>query len=78
VKTTCLRMITGFERADEGSVELAGRDVTAVPLYERDVNTVFRYYALFAHMTVEANVEYGPRLAKVAREGDESAGSSRA
>ena len=67
-KTTCLRMIAGFERPDEGSVELAGRDVTDVPPYERDVNTVFQDYALFPHMSVGENVEYGLRIAKVARE----------
>ena len=58
-KTTCLRMIAGFERPDEGSVELAGRDVTRLPPHERDVNTVFQDYALFPHMTVGKNVEYG-------------------
>ncbi|HET8821075.1 MAG TPA: ABC transporter ATP-binding protein [Thermoleophilaceae bacterium] len=67
-KTTCLRMIAGFERPDEGSVELAGRDVTDVPPYERDVNTVFQDYALFPHMSVGENVEYGLRIARVARE----------
>jgi putative spermidine/putrescine transport system ATP-binding protein len=64
-KTTCLRMIAGFERPDEGSVQLAGRDVTDLPPYERDVNTVFQDYALFPHMTVGENVEYGLRIAKV-------------
>src|SRR5437870_7217491 len=58
-KTTCLRMIAGFERPDEGSVELAGKDVTRLPPHERDVNTVFQDYALFPHMTVGKNVEYG-------------------
>jgi putative spermidine/putrescine transport system ATP-binding protein len=67
-KTTCLRMIAGFERPDEGSVELAGRDVTDVPPYERDVNTVFQDYALFPHMSVGENVEYGLRVARVARD----------
>jgi putative spermidine/putrescine transport system ATP-binding protein len=67
-KTTCLRMIAGFERPDEGRVELGGRDVTDLPPYERDVNTVFQDYALFPHMTVGENVEYGLRIAKVGRE----------
>ncbi len=67
-KTTCLRMIAGFERPDEGRVELAGRDVTDLPPYERDVNTVFQDYALFPHMTVGENVEYGLRIAGVGRE----------
>ena len=61
-KTTCLRMIAGFERPDEGRVELAGRDVTDLPPYERDVNTVFQDYALFPHMSVGENVEYGLRI----------------
>src|SRR4051794_22037347 len=50
-KTTCLRLIAGFERPDAGTVRLAGRDVTALPPAERDVNTVFQDYALFPHMT---------------------------
>ena len=67
-KTTCLRMIAGFERPDEGRVELAGRDVTDLPPYERDVNTVFQDYALFPHMSVGENVEYGLRVAGTAKE----------
>ena len=68
-KTTCLRMIAGFERPDEGRVELAGRDVTNLPPYERDVNTVSQDYALFPHMSVGENVEYGLRVAGAARGG---------
>jgi putative spermidine/putrescine transport system ATP-binding protein len=67
-KTTCLRMIAGFERPDEGRVELAGRDVTDLPPYERDVNTVFQDYALFPHMSVGENVDYGLRIAKTGKE----------
>src|SRR5215204_5349196 len=67
-KTTCLRMIAGFERPDEGAVELGGRDVTEVPPFERDVNTVFQDYALFPHMSVGENVEYGLRVRKVAKD----------
>jgi ABC-type Fe3+/spermidine/putrescine transport system ATPase subunit len=51
-KTTCLRLIAGFERPDAGTVRLAGRDVTALPPAQRDVNTVFQDYALFPHMSV--------------------------
>ncbi|MGZ4650380.1 MAG: ABC transporter ATP-binding protein [Kineosporiaceae bacterium] len=58
-KTTCLRMIAGFERPTEGRVWLAGRDVTATPPFDREVNTVFQDYALFPHMSVEQNVGYG-------------------
>ena len=64
-KTTVLRMIAGFERPDGGSIELAGRDVTNDPPNGRDVNTVFQDYALFPHMSVQKNVEYGLRVKKV-------------
>ena len=64
-KTTVLRMIAGFERPDSGTIELAGVDVTQTPPYARDVNTVFQDYALFPHMSVLANVEYGLRVKKV-------------
>jgi putative spermidine/putrescine transport system ATP-binding protein len=67
-KTTCLRMIAGFERPDEGAVELGGRDVTDVPPFERDVNTVFQDYALFPHMSVGENVEYGLRIKKIPKD----------
>ncbi|MEP6813464.1 MAG: ABC transporter ATP-binding protein [Actinomycetota bacterium] len=61
-KTTTLRVIAGFEQPEGGHVELAGLDVTRVPPSERDVNTVFQDYALFPHMTVQQNVEYGLRV----------------
>jgi len=67
-KTTTLRLIAGFEQPDEGTVELAGTDVTRLAPYARDVNTVFQDYALFPHMTVGENVEYGLRIKKVARD----------
>ncbi|MDX6659937.1 MAG: putative spermidine/putrescine transport system ATP-binding protein, partial [Solirubrobacteraceae bacterium] len=66
-KTTCLRIIAGFERPDTGTVELAGEDVTGLPPNERDVNTVFLDYALFPHMTVGENVQYGLRVKKVGK-----------
>jgi len=66
-KTTTLRLIAGFERPDNGRILLGGLDVTRVPPYARDVNTVFQDYALFPHMTVAANVEYGLRVKKVPR-----------
>jgi putative spermidine/putrescine transport system ATP-binding protein len=66
-KTTCLRIIAGFERPDAGTVELGGEDVTGLPPNERDVNTVFQDYALFPHMTVGENVQYGLRVKKVSR-----------
>jgi putative spermidine/putrescine transport system ATP-binding protein len=66
-KTTVLRMIAGFERPSAGAILLQGRDVTSLAPYERDVNTVFQDYALFPHMTVQQNVEYGLKVKKVAR-----------
>jgi putative spermidine/putrescine transport system ATP-binding protein len=66
-KTTTLRVIAGFERPDEGHVELAGVDVTRVPPFERNVNTVFQDYALFPHMSVQENVEYGLRVKGLGR-----------
>ena len=64
-KTTTLRLIAGFERPDAGTVELAGRDMSGSPPFDRPVNTVFQDYALFPHMTVGENVEYGLRVKKV-------------
>ncbi len=64
-KTTTLRLIAGFERPDEGRVELGGVDVTRRPPFTRDVNTVFQDYALFPHMTVAENVGYGLRVRRV-------------
>jgi len=66
-KTTTLRLIAGFERPDEGRVELSGVDVTGRAPYERDVNTVFQDYALFPHMSVAENVGYGLRVRGVSR-----------
>jgi putative spermidine/putrescine transport system ATP-binding protein len=66
-KTTTLRVIAGFELPDAGHVELQGRDVTSVPPSERPVNTVFQDYALFPHMSVLENVEYGLRVKGVSR-----------
>jgi ABC-type Fe3+/spermidine/putrescine transport system ATPase subunit len=66
-KTTVLRMIAGFDLPSAGTVELSGRDVTRLAPFERDVNTVFQDYALFPHMTVRENVEYGLKVRKVPR-----------
>jgi spermidine/putrescine transport system ATP-binding protein len=67
-KTTTLRMIGGFERPDEGRIELGGADVAGLPPYKRDVNTVFQSYALFPHLNVFDNVAYGLRRRKIARD----------
>jgi len=67
-KTTVLRMIAGFEKPDSGTITLAGKDVSQLPPYERDVNTVFQDYALFPHMSVLENIEYGLRVKGVSKE----------
>jgi len=64
-KTTVLRMIAGFEDPDAGSISLDGGDITHLPPFDRDVNTVFQDYALFPHMTIQENVEYGLRTRRV-------------
>jgi putative spermidine/putrescine transport system ATP-binding protein len=66
-KTTLLRIIAGFVAADAGSIALNGIDVTREPPYARNVNTVFQDYALFPHMDVFENVEYGLRVKRVGR-----------
>jgi spermidine/putrescine transport system ATP-binding protein len=60
-KTTTLRMIGGFEEATSGLIELNGEDVTWLPPYRRNVNTVFQNYALFPHLTIHENVAFGLR-----------------
>jgi spermidine/putrescine transport system ATP-binding protein len=67
-KTTTLRLIAGFERPDTGRILIRDRDVTAVPAHRRNVNTVFQHYALFPHLSVEANVAYGLRQRKLPKE----------
>jgi spermidine/putrescine transport system ATP-binding protein len=64
-KTTTLRMIAGFEQPSEGRILLEGLDVSRVPPYRRNVNTVFQHYALFPHMSVQDNIAFGPRSKKV-------------
>src|SRR5437764_713160 len=66
-KTTSLRMIAGFEQPDEGELLIGGRDVSGVPPYKRDVNTVFQQYALFPHMSILDNVAYGLKQRKVGK-----------
>ncbi|MDT0452587.1 ABC transporter ATP-binding protein [Streptomyces hesseae] len=60
-KTTTLRVIAGLEEPTTGTVELGGRDVTALPPYKRPVNTVFQSYALFPHLDIYENVAFGLR-----------------
>src|SRR5688500_17672660 len=64
-KTTCLRMIAGFDKPTSGRIHLYGQDVSNLPPFERDVNTVFQDYALFPHMNVGDNVAYGLMIRKV-------------
>ena len=58
-KTTTLRMIAGFERPTEGAIQIEGEDVAGLPAHKRPTNTVFQSYALFPHLSVEANVAFG-------------------
>jgi spermidine/putrescine transport system ATP-binding protein len=64
-KTTTLRMIGGFEQPTEGKIELQGDDVTWLPAYKRNVNTVFQNYALFPHLSIYDNVAFGLRRKKI-------------
>ncbi len=66
-KTTTLRMLAGFENPTGGSILIGGRDVTNVPVNARNVGMVFQSYALFPHMSVRENVEYGVRLLNLKR-----------
>jgi spermidine/putrescine transport system ATP-binding protein len=66
-KTTTLRLIAGFEMPDEGVIGIDGTDVAGLPSYKRQVNTVFQQYALFPHLSVEANIGYGLKHAGVAK-----------
>ncbi len=67
-KTTCLRLIAGFDHPTSGHVLLHGQDVTRLPPYEREVNTVFQDYALFPHMTVGENIAYGLMIRQVTKQ----------
>ena len=67
-KTTCLRMIAGFDRPTSGQIFLYGQEVSNLPPFERDVNTVFQDYALFPHMTVGDNIAYGLMIKHVPKD----------
>lgn len=76
-KTTLLRMISGFDTPTEGRVILAGEDVTFIPPHKRNVNQVFQSYALFPHLTVRENIEFGLKMQKVPKtEMNERVGSA--
>ncbi len=67
-KTTTLRMIAGFEQPTSGAIRIEGEDVAGLPPHRRPTNTVFQSYALFPHLSVEANVAFGLKRKKVARD----------
>ena len=64
-KTTCLKVIAGFEIPDVGEINLFGQDVSSIPPFKRNVNTVFQDYALFPHMNVKDNVAYSLKIKKI-------------
>ena len=64
-KTTMLRIIGGFEHADEGQVLFEGKDIASIPPYKRRINTVFQKYALFTHLNVFDNIAFGLKLKKM-------------
>ncbi len=66
-KTTLLRLIAGFENLDTGEIWIASSRIDHLPPYRRPVNTVFQQYALFPHLSVEENVAFGLRIARVPR-----------
>ena len=70
-KTTCLKVIAGFEVPDSGSIYLFDEDVSSIPPFKRDVNTVFQDYALFPHMNVRDNVGYSLKIKKVPKNDQE-------
>ena len=67
-KTTMLRIIGGFEYADEGQVFFEGKDIAKVPPYKRRINTVFQKYALFTHLNVYDNIAFGLTLKKMPKD----------
>lgn len=64
-KTTTLRMIAGFETPTEGQIFFADNDITSLPPYKRQINTVFQKYALFPHMNIYENIAFGLRINKL-------------
>jgi spermidine/putrescine transport system ATP-binding protein len=66
-KTTSLRMIAGFELPTDGRILIHGKEMSQVPAFQRPINTVFQQYALFPHMTVEQNIEFGLQMKGVPR-----------
>ena len=67
-KTTTLRILGGFETADEGQVLLNGQDIASLPANKRPINTVFQKYALFTHMNIAENIAFGLKIKKKSKE----------
>ncbi len=67
-KTTTLRILGGFETPDRGQVIFDGKDITALPPNERNLNTVFQKYALFPHMSIAENIAFGLKIKKKSKE----------
>ena len=74
-KTTCLKVIGGFEQPDSGNVSLFNENVTDIPPFKRNVNTVFKIMLFFPHMNVEENVCYSLKIKKIPKIEQESQGS---
>ena len=66
-KTTTLKILAGFESGDSGKVLFNGKDISNLPPYKRQLNTVFQKYALFPHMHVEDNIAFGLKIKKVSK-----------
>ena len=67
-KTTLLRLLAGFHEANEGTIKIAGEEVTSTPPHKRPVNTVFQKYALFPHLNIYDNIAFGLKLKKLKKE----------
>ena len=67
-KTTLLRLIAGFQTASEGTIKIAGEEITQTPPHMRPVNTVFQKYALFTHLNVYENIAFGLKINKVPKD----------
>ncbi|WP_305303277.1 spermidine/putrescine ABC transporter ATP-binding protein [Romboutsia ilealis] len=67
-KTTTLKIIAGFEYADDGKVIFEGKDINNIPPYQRPINTVFQKYALFPHMNIYENIAFGLRIKKLPKD----------
>lgn len=67
-KTTTLKIIAGFETADSGSIMFKNKDISDVPPYKRQLNTVFQKYALFPHMNVYENIAFGLKIKKLSKD----------